>query len=65
MDAVSQNNSVVQSQVNSVRPSAMKEEIKRDQNDKMDEVSNVSDIQSRLIYPKRHRTKSKEKMITE
>jgi hypothetical protein len=31
----------------------------------MDEVSNVSDIQSRLIYPKRHRTKSKEKMITE
>lgn len=65
MEAVSQQNSVVQSQVNSVHPSVRREEIKRDQGDKMDEMSNVSDIQARMNYPKRNRGKSKEKMITE
>ena len=65
MEHVSQQNSLAQSQAQSVRPSAMREEIKREQHDKMDEISNVSDIQARMNYPRRNRGKSKEKQITE
>ena len=61
MEHVSAQNSVVQSRAHSIHPSAMKEELKREQHDKMDEISNVSEIQSRMNYPRRNRGKSKEK----